>query len=139
MKTWKILRTTYLTVSRLLRNYWVCLHISTNFHLLILIMLGPFPLPRLDVVIVHRSFSGLGLASPHLLFLSPRQSLILNFHHQLLQLSVYFLEIRANTSRYLMRLVMPGLVSLLGPKIGQKLGFRRGLLLFQKNLFMIKF
>ena len=35
-------------------------------------LLGEYPLPRLDIVIVHRSFSGLGLASPHLLFLSPR-------------------------------------------------------------------
>ena len=35
-------------------------------------VLGTYPLPRLDIVIVHRSFSGLGLASPHLMFLSPR-------------------------------------------------------------------
>ena len=35
-------------------------------------LLGEYPLPRLDIVIIHRSFSGLGLASPHLLFLSPR-------------------------------------------------------------------
>ena len=34
-------------------------------------LLGRYPLGRLDVVLVHRSFSGLGLASPHLLFLSP--------------------------------------------------------------------
>ena len=34
-------------------------------------LLGKFPLARLDVVLVHRSFSGLGLSSPHLLFLSP--------------------------------------------------------------------
>lgn len=35
-------------------------------------LLGTYPLPRQDIVIVHRSFSGLGLASPHLMFLSPR-------------------------------------------------------------------
>ena len=35
-------------------------------------LLGPYPLPRCDVVIVHRSFSGLGLASPNLIFISPR-------------------------------------------------------------------
>ena len=34
-------------------------------------LLGKYPLARLDVLLVHRSFSGLGLASPHLLFLSP--------------------------------------------------------------------
>ena len=39
--------------------------------------LGDYPLPRLDIVIVHRSFSGLGLASPHLLFLSPRLKLLI--------------------------------------------------------------
>ena len=38
--------------------------------------LGDYPLPRLDIVIVHRSFSGLGLASPHLLFLSPRLKIL---------------------------------------------------------------
>ena len=34
-------------------------------------VLGPYPLARCDIVVVHRSFSGLGLASPNLIFLSP--------------------------------------------------------------------
>ena len=34
-------------------------------------LLTKYPLARLDVLVVHRSFSGLGLASPPLLFLSP--------------------------------------------------------------------
>ena len=34
-------------------------------------LLGPYPLPKLDFVVVSKSFSGLGLASPNLTFLSP--------------------------------------------------------------------
>ena len=50
-------------------------------------LLGRYPLPRLDVVVVHRSFSGLGLASPHLLFLSPSlfagdESLFIKISHE---------------------------------------------------------
>jgi hypothetical protein len=32
---------------------------------------GEYPLPKLDVLVVPRSFSGLGLASPNLTFISP--------------------------------------------------------------------
>ncbi len=39
-------------------------------------LLGPHPFQRLDVVILPRCFSGLGLASPNLIFVS--QSLVLN-------------------------------------------------------------
>ena len=35
-------------------------------------LFGPYPLKRCDFVVIHRSFSGLGLASPNLVFLSPR-------------------------------------------------------------------
>jgi len=34
-------------------------------------VMGPHPFPRLDIVVLPRCFSGLGLASPHLIFLSP--------------------------------------------------------------------
>ena len=51
-------------------------------------LLGRYPLPRIDVVMVHRSFSGLGLASPHLLFLSPSlmagdRSLFIKISHEI--------------------------------------------------------
>ena len=34
-------------------------------------ILGPYPLPKVDIVIVSQYFSGLGLASPNLMLLSP--------------------------------------------------------------------
>ena len=47
-------------------------------------LLGSYPLPRLDIVIVHRSFSGLGFASPHLMFLSPR-CLIIDYSERIVK------------------------------------------------------
>lgn len=50
-------------------------------------LIGPYPLSRCDIVVVHRSFSGLGLASPNLMFLSPSifsgdTSLLMKISHE---------------------------------------------------------